>query len=174
MSLNNGDSHSLLSPLDFTLAPQEVSVNLGDGKAYILKEASEADAAEWRNACQRAARMQDGKVVGVDGLGGVQALLVSRCLWERTGAVGPDGRPQDVRVPPERVRSWPARVVRPLYDRARLLSDLDERPETEAELVKAIAEMQEKLTALRAGKPAPGTPEERAGNSHDATPITSA
>lgn len=147
--------------LDFSsLAPIELPVKYA-GRDYVLREASEADAAEWRNANARSARMQDGKVVGVDGIANSQALLVSRCL--RDAATG-----KNVDVPT--IRTWVSRAVKRIFDKAVEISDLREKPETEEELVKAISEAQEKLDLLRKGKAVEGN----AGNSPGGTDTTSA
>jgi hypothetical protein len=134
-----------LSSLEWDdLEPIQVPVRVGQ-KRYVLREASEAAAATYRNAGLRSARMNDGKVVGIEGAADVQALLVSLCLFHFVA--GKDGQQLPIPVSLEAVRSWPARVVLKLFERAKQISDLDET-ETREVLEKRLAETQEKLAAL--------------------------
>ena len=102
-----------------TLEPVEVSVTIG-GKPYVLREASAADAAAFKNAAMSSARLDDGKVVGIGKAADAEAVLVGRCLHslQEGGAWKPVGE--------SLVKTWPARITAKLYDRARKISGLDE------------------------------------------------
>lgn len=115
-----------MDELNFDLAVKEVAATIG-GKKYTLREASEDAAIKYKNALARSVRVADGKVVGSDGVGDAQALLVSLCLFE---TIADDaGRPAGERnVPLVTVRGWPARVVRPLFHRAEQISGLEDGP----------------------------------------------
>lgn len=107
------------------LTPIEVPVSLG-GKKYLLREATEAAAATYRNASVAGATLgSEGGETRITGLppdiGGLQSLLVSLCLWE----LNADGKPTRT-VPRAVVKTWPARMVRPLFDKAQEISGLKE------------------------------------------------
>jgi hypothetical protein len=174
-----------LSPIIFDdLAPIEIPVTMGK-KQYILREASEAVAAKWRNHNMQGIRVVGGKVAGMDGVGDTQALLVSLCLCEtdENGAVltikvGNEEIPKT--VPLAEVRRWHSRIVGPLFDRAKAISKLDEQ-ETEETLVEKIGRLQEQLTEMRERKVAlsiangrNASPSTSEGNSSSATTGTSA
>lgn len=108
--------------MDLDLTPKEETYRIG-GRDYTLVEPSEDAACRWRNLATSKAKMQDGKVVGMDGIADVQPYLVSLCLFEETDK----GR---VAVPLSVIRGWPARVVKVLFERAKELGDLDERGES--------------------------------------------
>lgn len=144
--------------LHFDLAVTEIPVELGERK-YVLREASEGAACQFRNAITKAAKMADGKVVGIENIGDVEPLLVSLCLFE----VLPDGGTKNIGVPIQVVRGWPARVVKQLFAKAKEISELDEAAETEEAIEQQIARLQERLNAMRLPK-----------NAQSATPDTSA
>lgn len=94
-----------------------VPVRIG-GEDYVLREATSDAAGKYHDAIIKSTRMSDGKITGSDGLGGVEALLVSLCLFKRTGK-------EESAVPLTEVRRWPSRVVKPLFDRVKEISELD-------------------------------------------------
>lgn len=155
-------SQQKLTPLIFDgddATPHCEPVQIGLTK-YWLHEASEGDAVVFSSARARSARMVDGKVVGVDNIGEISPLLVSLCLF-RAAADGTfprlsDGSPDlKSRVPVAEVKRLPARIVRQLFDRALLVSELkDAEEETEEDLEKKIRELQSKLFKMRTGKSA--------------------
>lgn len=108
--------------MDLDLTPKEERHRIG-GKDYLLVEPSEDAACRWRNLATSKAKMQDGKVVGMDGIADVQPYLVSLCLFEET-------EKGLLPVPLTTVRGWPARVVKFLFDRAKSLGDLDEKEDS--------------------------------------------
>lgn len=140
-------------PFDFDdLAPIEIPVRIA-GVAYILREASEAAACKWRNHQLKATRMADGKVTGMDGMADAEPLLVSLCLCQTNpdGTLKLDPQRNPANVPLALVLSWPARIVKPLFEKAKEISDLTEK-ETADALEKRLLETREKLDKLRAGE----------------------
>lgn len=86
------------------------------GEEYVLREATSDAAGKYHDAIIKSTRMSDGKITGSDGLGGVEALLVSLCLFRRK---------DDSAVSLTEVRRWPTRVVKPLFERVKEISELD-------------------------------------------------
>lgn len=153
-----------LAPIVFpaeSLQPVEVEVNVG-GRKLILREASEGDAVEWQNASSRAMRMTRDRAVHVGDLGELEPLLVHLCLYVPDPATGrvpmitvnnvsvPN---RNARVPLAEVKGWLARVVGPLFERAKRISRLDQA-DTEEGLVKQIEELHQRLADLRERKAA--------------------
>jgi hypothetical protein len=160
--INEEDSRSGegpdLSPMDLGDAePVQVDVVI-QKRHYVLREADGESAVKYRNASMRAARMSDGKVVGVEGAADCEPLLVSLCLYQvdpNTGQIrytregDPDKR---YLVPLHLIKRWPSRIQRRLFDKVKEISDLGERPETEEQLVKEIGRLQRRLKKLREDK----------------------
>lgn len=148
-----------LSPMDFSdLAPVEVPVTVAD-KKYILREASGDAACRWNNAVSKAYKLSpDGKAVAIDGLPDVEPLLVSMCLYtpDANGKVvvkaNGDADPKTL-VPLATIRSWPSRVQKALFDRAKKISALGETDDAEV-VEKQIEVLQRRLAKLR-GEPSP-------------------
>lgn len=127
--------------------PVEVPVRIGN-RRYMLCEASEDAACKYRNASTACARFDGGKMVGIQGpIADVEPLLVSLCLFELYDHQG-ETRRRPVTL--TQVRSWPSRVVKPIYEKARELSRLKEDDEPEV-LERRIATDQQRLAAIRAG-----------------------
>lgn len=137
------------------LEPICVPVRVGP-KDYILREASGDAACKWRNAITRVTRMQDGKVSSVGDIADTEPLLISLCLFEiqrdKDGKPSSDPPVADPKRPVSEkvIRTWPHRVQRALFDKARAISELEEK-ETAEDLEKKIADLQEKLAKLREG-----------------------
>lgn len=148
----------MVNELNFNdLTPIEVPVTLGS-KKYVLREASEGTSCTFNAARLRGSeitRGNDGKMT-VRQLGGaadLQPLLVSLCLY----AVGPDNKivllpngDPDLKylVPLATVRSWPARVVKPLFEKAKAISGLSEEGETQKDLEERFAETAGRLVSM--------------------------
>ena len=122
--------------LKFTTERRAEDVEI-DGVTYVLREATGEEAAKYRNHQMRNARIVDGKdgqamTLGDHGDG--PALLVSLCLVDTLG------KP----VPLATVKSWPARIVAALAERAEEISDLGQKATREA-LERRLAYLQAKL-----------------------------
>ena len=134
--------------LRFDATPTEIPVSIGD-KPYVLCEADEATAVAYRNASVQGASVDNkGQVIHLGAVGSLQPLLVSRCLFQ---LVLKDDGTEMKRLPVlERVvLKWPSRIVRPLFDRAKQISRLDE-PVTLDGLRKQSADLQERIAELEA------------------------
>jgi len=106
-----------------TLEPINVSVNLG-GKKYLLKEASVDAVCRWKNAQLKETRLgPDGKASAI--LPKADPFLLSLCLFEI------DDKGKEKPVPAMTVRSWPNRIQKPLMDKLRSISDLEEKAEVQ-------------------------------------------
>lgn len=152
-----------------------------DGVVYFLLEASEDVAVTFRNAAFRGARFSEGKIAGIDNPADMEPLLVSMCLCYsddmpdgvggtkktiRLKQIRRPGMTQPVEVPDtvpiQVIKSWPSRVVKPIFDLAKKISHLDDADgDTVEGLNKQILELQEKRQKLLEGK----TPESHAKNS---------
>lgn len=122
--------------LVFDLSFQEVPVVI-NGEEYVLREASAAAAKEYRNAALKSFKMglegRPESIIG-DGLAGAEPLLVSLCLFKK-GATNPVGS--------KFVDALPSRVVKPLFEKAKEISDLGEGEETVKDLEERIAKLKE-------------------------------
>lgn len=110
-----------------------------NGKDYVMREASEAASVAYRNATLRAAKMEDGKVRGMDGLADGEPILVAACVFERYQA-GNETRERPVLL--AEVNRWPARVVKPLYEKIKEISELEDK--------ETVDSLQKRITALEA------------------------
>lgn len=108
----------------FTLVEIPVTIL---GKKYLIREASGDAACKYRNAVFKSTTMgPDGKPVKIEGLADVQPLLVSLCLY----LVGENGEVGQL-VPLSVVRSWPDRIIRPLFQEIKRISVLDDTDDVE-------------------------------------------
>lgn len=107
--------------LDFSdLSVKELNVKVGEN-TYVLREADGDAACKYRNAKMACLSMSDdGKLLAKDGMADIEPLLVSLCMRQisSTGVLAPST------VPIETVRSWPARILEALYDKAVEISNL--------------------------------------------------
>ncbi len=149
---------AIQSPMVFdSLEPITVPVKIA-GEDYILKEAGEASASRYLNELMKSTRVvesADGnKHATMDGVSNTEALLVSLCLFK----VDKGGTTKNVDI--NLIRSWPHRIVNPLYERAESISGL-KKVETEEVLIKRLKDIQEKLKKYKAsaqtGEPVEGT-----------------
>ena len=124
------------------LEPTRVPVT-HKGRKYVLVEASADVGVKYQNACIRAARMEEGHVVGMNDIADAEPLLVSLCLFH----VNADGK-QLGNVAKKDILSWPNRVVKRLYEKAKDISDLDQN-QTVEQLEKSIAKLQQQLDRKR-------------------------
>ncbi len=119
---------------DITL--QEVPVTVGD-KKYVLREASEHVAVQYRDMVLRAVKFTDGKMSSADGLSAVEPKLVSMCLFDEEGK----------NVPIPTLLKWKPSIVKALHDRAKEISGLDEK-ETKEVLEKRKASIEQQLAEI--------------------------
>ncbi len=106
---------------DLTLIEIPVSVA---GNNYVLREADEETAALYNNARIKGVPIKDSEVVGIpEDIGGMQSLLVSRCLFP----LDSEGKPHPNPVHRNTVMKWPSRIVKPLFIKVKEISDLDDK-----------------------------------------------
>lgn len=118
------------------------------GKKYFAQEASEGAAVAYRNASLKAAKMADGKVIGMEGAADVEPLLVHLCLFKTNDA----GEKTIENVSLAEVRTWPSRIIRPIFDWIKEVSQLNEA-ETADGIKKQIAKLQQQLSTMEGSDP---------------------
>lgn len=123
--------------LDFPdVTPHEEPVTYGTDK-YVLREATEHAAVQYRDMVLRAVKFTDGKMSSADGLSAVEPRLVSMCLFDLSG--------KNVSLPV--ILTWKPSVVKILHDRIKEVSGLDEK-ETKDQLEKRLADTQKQLADM--------------------------
>lgn len=94
----------------------EIPVTGPDNEEYILRELDAGGARKYNDARISGVTMEDGKVVKVENIGGLEVLLVSLCLR----AV--NKRP----IRPQSIEGWQERIIKKLFDKAKEISDIEE------------------------------------------------
>lgn len=117
-------------------------------KQLVVREAVGGAVVSYRNAAMRSARMEDAKVVGINGLADSEPILVAACLFEIHPTVIVNGTPMEKPVTVDFVKKMPYRMMKTLYDWIKKVSDIDEG-ETEETLLKQKTEIDKKLEKLR-------------------------
>jgi hypothetical protein len=152
---------------DFSsLEPIVKTIKHRNGKVYFLKEADEDLVCKWQNMHVAAAKMADGKVVGVSGVADAEPVLVAGCLKEVIYASDGTVKQEKV-VTVQEVRSWSHKIIKPLFEEAKRISGLDDN-ETPEFLEAQIKNFQDKLNRVKGGNKEDGG-ETPLGNSSDAT-----
>jgi len=129
---------------------------------YILREPSEDVNVRLRTQQFRNARMTDGKITqNLDSLAESQVILLAGCV------VYADGPNMDKLISAKDIKTWPSRVTKDVFMRARKMGRMDEE-DTEENLTARIKELEERLDALRNGH----TAEARSKNEPSATTAT--
>ena len=105
-----------------SIEPIEVPVTIA-GKTYTLVEAVGEAVEVWRDAQISGTEFNaEGKPVRVSGLSGLNMLLLSRCLLD------PERKP----VPLAVIKRWPNRIIEPLAEKVKEISELVEKKTGEA------------------------------------------
>lgn len=126
---------------DFSgLEPVYVSVKGPDGREYELREASGAAGKKYKNARTKGLHFAAGELSQLEGAGELEPLLVSLCLFDVTqggaGGVSNAARPL---TQPFVEKTFKARMIKKLYDKAYEISDLAEGNPTQDALKLAFA-----------------------------------
>lgn len=153
-------SANLSDPIQINDAePVSVQVTIGQ-KRYILREAKEDAARIYRNTLTACGRFgPDGKFAGISGpINDAGSALLAACLFELYEEKG-EAKERPCII--SQVRSWPARVVKPLVDRAIAISHLQEKPDRKA--------LQDQLESTQQAIKELDDSEGGLKNSHDAT-----
>ena len=143
---------NLLAEIVFdSLKPVEVSVTL-EGVKWILREATADVAVQYRNASFRSFRMEDGKLVRMDGLADIEPLVVSLCLCrcDGDGKVRLDGKGNVVTVLESDIRGWKVEVMKTLFDRIKAISPGLEEKLPQETMEKTFRELAIKLAKCSA------------------------
>lgn len=109
-----------LLKLNLRTATQSVVLIAPDGKPqdYELYEMTGTERDAYLETLgKRMARDKDGKVTGISNYKGLQADLVSRCLYKKG---------EDKPVPADIVQSWPASALSALFTAAQKLNQIGE------------------------------------------------
>lgn len=149
----------------------EIPVVGPDNKPYVLREASGDVVAKFNNARGRCVEFQEKGIHKMHGGGDLEAFLVSLCLFhaardsnnEEVDMDHPELWTADTKKPltAMTIRSWPGKVVKVLFDKAKEISEIDE-PED----LKALIEQRDKLD-----KQIKGLEEDQAKNGLVSIPI---
>lgn len=108
-------------------------------QTYTLCQASEESVIKFRSAQLRDAKMVDGKLqANLSQIADSQSLLVSLCLKDATGNP----------VAQSILKTWPAPVVKQLFEKAKEISDLEERPKTREDLRTELDKLTKQLDDL--------------------------
>lgn len=126
-------------------------------KKYVLREASEGAVCKWRNVQIRSAKFDEkGKLSSPGDVADSEPTLVSECVFETINpdnsvviVTFPDGSQHSPgqKVSFNKVCNWPSRIVRPLFERIKQISGLNE-VETEETLNEKIGKLQEELEEI--------------------------
>ena len=155
MSSENGQQYDLDFGEEIDLQPKRATAKIG-GRRHVVKEANGGVAKQYKNACMRGTKMDDGKIVGMEGLADAEYLLVSLCTFS-VDTLG-DGSQLERPVPQKVVESWPNHISSKLYTWIKEHSHLHEA-ENEDQLVREIEKLQERLSKLKKHGPFPSGPQ---------------
>lgn len=137
--LLNADDVDLQSLVPFR---KRLTIN---GRRLILCEADGEAARQHKNLSMRAAKFgPDGKLSSLEGIADVETQLVADCLFFANDNNEPG---QKVGLP--FAKSLPYRLVKPMYELIKKVSDLSEEEENEEFLEKRIKADTDKLAKLR-------------------------
>lgn len=161
MSDSNGNnltpSFGAIPEMNFDdLQPIEIPVKFRN-RRFGLREATGDSAVKYRNAMLESTKLgPDGKPVSVKGMANIEPFLVSLCLIEYIA--DKDGKDRERPVSDTTLRGWPNRVLKPLYEKCKEISALNEEDETEEALTKKIEDLQKKLAIVRKANGTEGNP----------------
>lgn len=144
------DKTNLLAPIDYDAdnkEPVEIPVTY-KGRKYVLKEADGSVSFAYRSAAGKGVRLVDEKVQADSITGTIEAefTLVGGCLYHTEGEM------KDKAVGTLFAKSLPNRLLKELYERAKVISGLDNKPMTEDDHIKAVTDAQKSLDKFRAAK----------------------
>lgn len=127
--------------------PVSIPVTIA-GEKYLLREASESVATEYRNAQLMAMQVNESaegnKIARVGRVIDTESMLVSKCLFKIEEL---DGKETEKPVPLQQVKNWPHRISHKLFKTAEQISNLG-KEETREELIKQKKDIDSKLKKL--------------------------
>lgn len=135
--------------IDFSsLIPIRKPLKIGNEK-YLLCEADGEAVRVYKNLSMKAARFgSEGKLESLDGVADVETQLVGDCVYDILPN-GERGRKQGVQF----AKKLDNRILKPLFDYIKKISEIDEDVETKEFLEKRIKEDTEKLEKLEKENP---------------------
>lgn len=99
------------------------------GQNYILREADSAASVAYRNRALNCVRYSEsGNANQFNNLADLEPYLVSLCLFKEDGT----------KVSEATLKTWPSRVVKQLYNKAKEISYLTETDSTKSRLMEAL------------------------------------
>jgi hypothetical protein len=104
-----------------TTERQEIPITI-DGKKYVLKEFLGKDRDAFLTSLNKRMNYTSGQFSGVRDYNGLQASLISRCLFDENDAL------VDTNV----IQLWPAKMLSAIYVEAQKINLLESNAETEA------------------------------------------
>lgn len=134
-------------------APVRIPVRI-KGTDYVLCEVSEGGATQWHNKRLASTKMINGQLASLEGMAELEPLLVSLCLFQPKTDSKSD-KVTDVPVPIQVVRGFPHKIVKQIFERAKLISGLQQtdtieivkaRIKTDTEILKRLEEGEESKT----------------------------
>tara|TARA_R110002110_G_scaffold13929_6_gene66169 strand:+ start:4723 stop:5091 length:369 start_codon:yes stop_codon:yes gene_type:complete len=93
---------------------QTVDLKIG-ANTFVLTEATEKEAKDYRNFMIGKAKMKKGQTVGYGDIGDSQSYLLSLLIRDASGK----------KVLMEDIGDWPSRIVQPIFEEAKRISGLD-------------------------------------------------
>lgn len=132
---------------------REISVNI-DKRKYILIEANGEAVIKWRNSLLKATKLgANGRPTSLEGIADSEPYLVSLCLFYADAdgklPLDKDGEPDPkFLVPVQKIRKWPNRIQKTLFDTVKDISQLNDE-ETVESLEKQKADLEERLAEKR-------------------------
>jgi len=122
---------------------KEIPVSIAKIK-YVLREANGKAAQAYRAATVKGLSVsKDGTMQHLSSSMVAEHVLVSHCLFKEDSGLG---------VGLDVIQSWPNRIIRPLFDRAKEISDLDDT-ETKESIQKEISKLQDRLEKIETEDP---------------------
>ncbi len=117
---------------DIELAEFPVTIQ---GTKYTLREADGDAGRQYRNAVLSSTRLTGGKVSGLRNLDDANQLILFLCIFDEHGKT----------VPSNTIKRWPNRIVVPMIEKVKEMSNLDEdEGPSIADLEKQLAEAKER------------------------------
>jgi hypothetical protein len=146
--------------LDFgSLKIRREKVTGPDQKKYILQEANGETGTRFTNARANSIVFVDGKMSGLRDPGNVEILLVALCLFP----IDEEGNMAQQSLTPDMIRTWPDRVLKKLFLRAKEISEIDLDEDLES-LEKERARIDAQIAAIKED-PAKNEPSDSQGGS---------
>jgi hypothetical protein len=151
------------NPYDFDaldeadLTPKEIRGIKWRKRNYVLRQASADAVIKFNNARIKQGRMDDGKLVAINGGGELPAFLVSMCLFE-VGVRAADGAEVFKPIPEQLLRAtWPHQYIDKLFEDAKRISHIDDDRRTIDQKIRDAEKALKKLYEEKAKEQGPAS-----------------